>query len=73
MPSLIDNVANLNKRVLALEAKDTDDAAGIAGIQKIYGNIKITCTISARTRTNLTPSSSLYPATDLYDEIYPIG
>ncbi len=72
MAGLIDNVANLNKRVLALEAKDQDDAIGVAGIQKIYGNIKITCVVSTRLRTNLTPNASLYPSTDLYDEIYPV-
>ena len=73
MAGLTEKIRDIDKRVGALETRDLDEASGIARIVKIYGNVKITATITTRVNTALTPSSSLYPDDDLYNEIYPIG
>jgi hypothetical protein len=38
---LTEQISNLSKRVGALESQDLDDAAGIATIKKLYGNVKL--------------------------------
>lgn len=48
MTKMSDQVNQLTKRVGALEGVDFDDASGVARITKIYGNIRITTTITAR-------------------------
>lgn len=42
-----DQVNQLTKRVGALESADFDDAAGVARIVKVYGNVRVTMAISA--------------------------
>jgi hypothetical protein len=45
MTKLTDQLNQLNQRVGALETEGFDEAAGIARISKIYGNVKVTMTI----------------------------
>ena len=41
-----DQVNHLTKRVGALESVDFDDAAGVARIVKLYGNVRVTTTVT---------------------------
>lgn len=45
--SLTEKLNGMNKRIGALESKGLDENAGVAKITKIYGNVKITATITA--------------------------
>lgn len=68
---LSDQLNGLTKRVGALESEGFDDAAGVARIVKIYGNIRITTTITARLHTyrKCGDTNPLFPAvcaTDAY-------
>jgi hypothetical protein len=51
MTKMSDQVNHLTKRVGALESVDFDEAAGVARITKIYGNVRITTTITIRLHT----------------------
>lgn len=46
MASLTSKVANIDKRVSALEISNLDDSAGISRIVKNYNNVKVTVTIT---------------------------
>lgn len=61
---LTDQLNNLTSRVGALESVEFDNAAGIARITKIYGNIRVTATITARLHTyrKCGDTNPLYPA-----------
>lgn len=62
---LSDKVAKVEQRVGALETAGFDDAAGIARISKIYGNIRITTTMTfyLHTYRKCGDTNPLYPAT----------
>lgn len=51
MTKMSDQVNHLTKRVGALESVDFDNAAGVARIVKLYGNIRITTVITTRLHT----------------------
>lgn len=62
---LTDQLRSINQRVGALESEGFDEAAGVARISKIYGNVKVTMTISTRVHTyrKCGDTNPLYPAT----------
>lgn len=64
MANLTDILSNTNSRVGALENDGLDEAAGVARITKLYGNVRVTATITARITTYQTPSDDL--AMDTY-------
>lgn len=66
MPKLTDVLTNTNDRVTALENNNLDAAAGIARVAKLYGNIKITATITADVTFYATPNDDLYPDDDVW-------
>lgn len=70
MPDITEVISNTNSRVTALENNDLADKTGVARIVKIYGNLKITMTVAVRKRSCLTPSNSLYPGSDVFDQIF---
>lgn len=68
---LTDQMTDLSKRVGALESTDYNDAQTVARITKIYGNIRITMTITAwlHEYRKCGDTNPLYPAvcgTDTY-------
>jgi hypothetical protein len=69
MAKLSQQINDLNKRVGALESTDFDEAAGVARITKIYGNVRITTKITVRLHTyrKCGDTNPLYPATCAVD------
>ena len=66
MPRLTDVLTNTNSRVTALENNELDDAAGVARITKIYGNIKLTAVVSVDVTYFATANDDLYPDDDTW-------
>jgi len=58
--NLTEKIKSIDGRVRALETKDTDTRKGIARIVKIYGNVKITATITAEMHDFIVPGA-IYP------------
>jgi hypothetical protein len=56
---LTEILTDTNSRVGALENDGLDDAAGIARITKLYGNIRVTATVTTSILTYQTPSNDL--------------
>lgn len=66
MPKLTEILTNTNDRVTALENNGLDEAAGIARITKVYGNIKLTAVVTANVTFLATANDDLYPDTDIW-------
>lgn len=51
--TLTEQIASLNKRVTAVENSNLDSKETITRITKLYGNVKVTVSVSAKTHDYL--------------------
>jgi hypothetical protein len=64
MAKLTDVLASTNNRVTALENNNLDATAGIARVSKLYGNTRVTATVSVKVTWFATANDDLYMADD---------